>query len=126
MASFPANAVVSLVLVGHEVSETGSRSSMIDETIRRYASIRVFEDLDGREVRRFGVKTSGQVLAYDREGRLAFDGGITPSRGHEGDANGAVEVIRVARGHRGSVSRAPVYGCPIDPAFLQLRDEETP
>lgn len=39
-------------------------------------------------VRRFGAYTSGQVMLYDTDRRLAFNGGITGSRGHEGNNKG--------------------------------------
>jgi hypothetical protein len=53
---------------------------------------------------------SGQVLAYDGQGRLAFNGGITASRGHEGDSAGrsAVEAMLAGRRH---AATAFVFGC---------------
>ncbi len=74
---------------------------------------RVVTDPDGREAKRFGVKGSGHVLLYQPSGRLVFSGGITPSRGHEGDNPGrsAVESL-VLQGHA-PVNRTPVFGCPL-------------
>jgi hypothetical protein len=64
----------------------------------------------GAEARRFGARVSGQVLAYDGAGRLQFNGGITGSRGHEGDNAGraAVEALLAGRPH--SLSSF-VFGC---------------
>lgn len=89
------------------------------------AGARVFRD-DGTEAARFGAKTSGQVLVYGRDGRLLFNGGITPSRGHEGDSRGADLALRAltpANGGTGtgtgtvtapaSSSSADVFGCAI-------------
>jgi hypothetical protein len=71
--------------------------------------VRVVRD-DGREARRFGARVSGQVLAYDAGGRLVFNGGITGSRGHEGDNAGrsALEALLAGRPH---AETAFVFGC---------------
>ena len=75
---------------------------------------RVFRD-DGDEARRFGAHTSGQVLVYGRDGRLTFSGGITPSRGHEGDSRGADLALRALTPNTtpASDSSADVFGCGI-------------
>jgi hypothetical protein len=64
------------------------------------------------ETRRFGAMTSGQVLLYGQDGRLLFAGGITASRGHEGDNAGADALVR-ALAASGSLQAAPVYGCEL-------------
>ena len=73
------------------------------------AGVRVTRD-DGTEARRFGARVSGQVLAYDRDGRLQFSGGITPARGHEGDNAGrsAIADMLAGRAHPASTF---VFGC---------------
>lgn len=65
---------------------------------------------DGTEARRFGARVSGQVLVYDREGRLRFSGGMTASRGHEGDNAGrsAIDALLAGRPHPASTF---VFGC---------------
>ncbi len=65
------------------------------------------------EAGRFGVKGSGHVLLYQPSGRLVFSGGITPSRGHEGDNPGRAAVISLVLQGRSPVNRTPVYGCPL-------------
>jgi hypothetical protein len=75
--------------------------------------VTVIADPDGRQAQRFGVVTSGHVLLYDRAGKLLFTGGITGSRGHAGDNDGADSVIRLLS-HGGAARRHTcVYGCPI-------------
>jgi len=76
------------------------------------AGVALFDDPEGVEARRFGATTSGDLLLYTSGGRLAFQGGITRARGHEGDSSGAAAVIGHLRG-RPAPSRAPVYGCPL-------------
>lgn len=80
----------------------------------RLPGVRLMTDADGREARVFGAATSGQVLLYDVEGRLRFAGGITDSRGHEGDNLGLREVLAIIRGQdRPGALANPVYGCPL-------------
>jgi hypothetical protein len=75
--------------------------------------VRVWADEDGREARRFGVQTSGQVLLYDSRGRLVFRGGITAGRGHQGDNPGRRALLaRLASAEEG-LGEAPVFGCPL-------------
>ncbi len=74
----------------------------------------VFLDKDGKAARRFGVKTSGQLLLYNRGGRLAFAGGITDSRGHEGDNAGSEAVRLLVVSGNASVHTTPVYGCGLE------------
>lgn len=64
------------------------------------------------ETARFGAFTSGQVLLYGTDGRLRFAGGITVSRGHEGDNDGADAVARAVTGGSG-LSGGPVFGCGL-------------
>jgi hypothetical protein len=73
--------------------------------------VQVQIDQQGAEARRFGAMTSGQVLLYDADGSLAFQGGITAARGHEGDNPGRaavvalmVSVLRAASRHSAACS----------------------
>jgi hypothetical protein len=65
---------------------------------------------DGTEARRFGARVSGQVFAYDASGALRFSGGLTGSRGHEGDNAGraAIEAMLAGRPH---AATSYVFGC---------------
>lgn len=70
-------------------------------------------DQGGREASRFGARTSGQTMLYDRSGRLAFSGGITPSRGHEGDNLGSYEILALVRGRTELGAQSRVFGCAL-------------
>lgn len=61
-------------------------------TARAIPGVRVVED-DG-EARAFAAATSGQVMLYDSAGALVFRGGLTASRGHEGESVGGETVRR--------------------------------
>jgi hypothetical protein len=75
-------------------------------------------DNDGVESKRFGVAISGHTLVYDEQGRLIFSGGITASRGHEGDNDGRLAIASFLENHTMAISRTPVFGC-----FLRPSDE---
>lgn len=77
------------------------------------AGARVFRD-DGTEAARFGALTSGQVVIYGRDGKLAFSGGVTPSRGHEGDSRGGDLALAALSGTGSKESgNADVFGCGL-------------
>ncbi len=79
----------------------------------RMPNVRVVADRDGGEARRFGVKGSGHVLLYQPSGQLAFSGGITASRGHEGDNPGCAAIVSLVLHGSAPVSQTPVFGCPL-------------
>src|SRR4051812_48892337 len=62
------------------------------QSARELPAVKLSMD-DGTEARRFGARTSGQVMLYSTAGRLLFHGGITPSRGHVGDCAGVDDVV---------------------------------
>ncbi|MFO0945953.1 MAG: RedB protein [Planctomycetota bacterium] len=81
------------------------------------ANATVFEDFDGKESRRFGVKTSGHVLLYDPEGKLRFEGGITQSRGHVGENPGRRAILGLLAENSCEHKSTLVFGCAIHGDF---------
>jgi hypothetical protein len=75
--------------------------------------VEVVSDPLGATAARFGARTSGQVLLFDRSGKLVFEGGITAARGHEGANAGAQAVIDLLLGERALVESTPVFGCGL-------------
>jgi hypothetical protein len=76
-------------------------------------SLRVIRDPGGREAHRFDVEGSGHVLLYAPSGQLLFSGGITASRGHEGDNAGSSAVVSfILKGHA-AINHTPVFGCSL-------------
>ena len=68
------------------------------ELVRRIATIpgaRVEQDDDGVEAHRFHAVVSGMTVLYDATATLRFAGGITSSRGHEGDSFGRRRILDV-------------------------------
>jgi hypothetical protein len=75
--------------------------------------VRVVRDQGGVEARRFGVKGSGHTLLYDPSGKLLFSGGITASRGHEGDNPGCSAIVSFVLYGHALVNHTPVFGCSL-------------
>lgn len=70
-------------------------------------------DEAGGEGRRFAALTSGQTVLYDQQGRLLFQGGITISRGHEGDNPGLADLAATLNHESPAQIQTPVFGCPL-------------
>ncbi len=75
--------------------------------------VRVHWDEDGHEARLFGAKTSGHVVVYDEQGTLRFSGGITPSRGQEGDNVGRDSILTLVLTGTTHEPTMAVFGCPL-------------
>lgn len=80
---------------------------------RAIPGVRVEGDEGGEDARLFGATTSGQVLLYDPLGILRFQGGITASRGHEGDNAGRSAIVSIILQDSGERARTPVFGCAL-------------
>jgi hypothetical protein len=86
------------------------------ELARRAASIPgvvLGSDESGSEAARFGARVSGFTVLYDAAGRLLFAGGITQSRGHEGESFGARRILAALQGVSADRPDAPVFGCAL-------------
>jgi hypothetical protein len=70
-------------------------------------------DRGGVEARRFGARISGEVMLFDATGALRFHGGVTPSRGHEGDNEGAEALDAALRGASEGFVVARIFGCEL-------------
>ena len=70
-------------------------------------------DNEGSEAKIFHADVSGQTMLYDGQGNLVFSGGITSSRGHEGDNEGRDAIVLFLT--KGAVSRkqTPFFGCRL-------------
>lgn len=91
---------------GWEVTDLWHRAASIP-------SVRVRADAEGREARCFGALTSGQVVLYDRQGRLKFSGGITIARGHRGENAGRQAIVDWLTRETAERSSEAVFGCPL-------------
>jgi hypothetical protein len=109
MASAPAGLRVHLLFVSPadwEKTDLWRRAAALP-------GVQVHHDIDGRETRRFGGRTSGLTLLYGPDGTLLFRGGVTGSRGHEGDNDGSQAVRARLNGETAVFAETPVFGCPL-------------
>ena len=93
--------------------EPGWEQGVLWKSAAALPGVRIMRDEGGVEALRFGVKGSGHTLLYDASGRLLFSGGITPSRGHEGDSEGRSAIVDFVHNGHASVSHTPVFGCSL-------------
>lgn len=83
----------------------------------------VLWDRDGTTARRFDVDVSGQCVAFSPQEILLYSGGITISRGHEGDNLGAASLAQCLKTSccttpglekpQREPQIYPVYGCTL-------------
>ncbi|MFL5814783.1 MAG: RedB protein [Bdellovibrionia bacterium] len=70
-------------------------------------------DPEGKEAKLFGALTSGHMVGFDKQGRLAFSGGITIARGHMGDNPGLQAVAQFVNSGSAPLTRTRVFGCSL-------------
>lgn len=102
---------VIFVTAGLKPAEVAGSSTV--EFARRLPGVEVRFDETGDWAERFHARVSGEVFAFDRQGRRRFHGGVTTGRGHLGDAAGQELLERLALGVTEESSTAPVFGCAL-------------
>lgn len=83
------------------------------ETASSTPGVTCFADADGRETGLFRAQVSGETLLYDSAGQLLFHGGLTASRGHEGDNAGREAIESFLTGDAAALRETPVFGCRL-------------
>jgi hypothetical protein len=78
--------------------------------------VTVVSDLNGQESQRFHIETSGHTMLFDAAGHLIFSGGITASRGHEGENAGVDAIVSLLRDNKSDRNNTLVFGCSITEA----------
>ena len=83
------------------------------EAARRLPDSTMLLDPAGSLARQFGALYSGTVQAFDHQGNRLFAGGITASRGHEGESLGSLSLQDIGAGRVPGAASMPVFGCPL-------------
>jgi hypothetical protein len=95
------------------VREPGLPPGGIAMTDLEALGVSAYDDALGAEASRFDAQTSGTVVVYDAAGQLAFSGGITPARGHQGDSEGRDRILALVHHETAVAGTAPVFGCAL-------------
>jgi hypothetical protein len=104
---------VSVVFLRPSGTGPGWEQSDLWDFAVRMPGVNVRADPGGCEAAVFRARTSGTAIVYDAEGRLAFHGGLTVSRGHEGTSAGGDAVRDLVRGEAPNAYGSEVFGCPL-------------
>jgi hypothetical protein len=88
------------------------RRSTLAQQAARIPGVHVRWDEGAKETNEsFTTFTSGQTLLYAPSGELLFAGGITPSRGHQGDNVGSEVILATVIDGKAVQRTSAVYGC---------------
>jgi hypothetical protein len=80
---------------------------------RPETTLSIFLDEGGVETRRFGVTTSGHVMAFGGDGAVLFSGGLTDQRAAT-EAGRGVDLLKAALSGIGEAHKTiPVFGCSL-------------
>jgi hypothetical protein len=80
---------------------------------KQIANAQIHFDRGGGEAMAFGATTSGFVMLFDENGSRQFAGGVTESRGHEGESAGGYSLRRILCHEIDSAEIAPAFGCRL-------------
>ena len=100
-------------LTSRKTKAKNGRKPICAASAEAIPNVRVLIDEGERETRIFNAQTSSLTLLYDRDGNLRFSGGITASRGHEGDNAGRRAVFEIVAREAAEKIETPVFGCPL-------------
>jgi len=83
------------------------------KNVHQLNNVEVIIDSNGGLSKHYQAKTSGETMLFDKKGHRLFDGGITISRGHEGDNPGKEYIYRLVTQEKTNRIDSPVFGCPL-------------
>jgi hypothetical protein len=96
-----------------------AQTSLVERSLK-LDHARLHVDRGGIEAVLFRAEVSGTVMLFDANGALRYAGGITASRGHEGDNAGRDALAGILAGER-YAAHFPTFGCRL----VLERDLET-
>ncbi len=102
-----------IVIVLPRGSSPGWENTSIASFCKTLPNVQVLTDIDGAEAARCHALTSGQTYLVHHNGEIAFQGGITSSRGHAGPSAGRTAIQLLIAGKPCEVRCTPVFGCSL-------------
>jgi hypothetical protein len=113
LTRLPSTTAVTVVFVTAGLPAAAVADSDTIRLARQIPRVAVRLDDTGELVRQFGASISGEVFAFNSHGRRIYRGGLTPARGHQGDAAGQEQFEQLVNQNSDTACEAPVYGCPL-------------
>lgn len=104
------------VFIAVDESESETEIAAAEARVRAHGPLLIERDYQGAIAKKFGAETSGQTYLYSPAGELLFQGGITESRGHEGDNLGTREILRLVEQKNQQEKLfgfIPTFGCKL-------------
>jgi len=73
----------------------------------------IYVDDENQEAKRFGTNTSGEILLFKPNSTLVYHGGITASRGHEGDNKAKESITNYLATGELPQKEGRIFGCVL-------------
>lgn len=113
-AELPAVVVVATIPSSAGENDDAWRESDTLRMASELPNATVQYDSGGVKARSFGAQASGSIALYAADSRLLFAGGVTVSRGHEGDCLGSEQLLQQIKNPNEQVPvTAPALGCRL-------------
>jgi len=113
LAAAPVHLSTEVIVAQPDGTPDGWTDTELVRRARAIPGVEVLRDGEGQEAARFRAVASGLAVLYDRNGRRVFSGGITSSRGHEGDSFGRRRLLAALSGRTADRDESPVFGCAL-------------
>ena len=113
LTNFPDSLNCHVVFFKADATEADWHRTDLWQKANKMKNLQVDLDEKGEEAKLFSVKSSGRVLLYDTNAHLLFSGGLTASRGHEGDNIGRTSIEYYLRTGQMKEDSAPSFGCAL-------------
>jgi hypothetical protein len=113
MARVPGRLAVHVLFMRPSGVDEAWEETDIVRRAREIPGVTTKVDGDGSEAMLFHAGISGETMLYGADGRLLFHGGITPSRGHEGDNLGLTRIVSLVLTGASDKPESAVYGCAL-------------
>ncbi len=101
---------LSVVFIDLDKSYDLSRQELFKQ-VSQIKAAKIIIDKNNVMTKAFKVYTSGTILAYNKDGGLIFQGGITAGRGEEGDNLAKNKLVQSLKCQK--MSQAQVFGCSL-------------
>lgn len=89
------------------------QTSPLIDLARQIPGAAISWDRGGKLAPTFAATTSGQVQLYNKQGDCLFNGGVTRSRGHEGENAASQTLLHSLQGEQQAFTHGTVYGCAL-------------